>query len=126
MGRCYSVPDFKITEGLELRDALFEDGLDDPQPIVVQIGSVGRRHIAKGIETECGLGPIDRGATPNGERKRLQQSPSANCHETPLPGRLAAVFIGASGPTLNRPLLTYSQFEPVCQFGKTLRGRFVC
>jgi hypothetical protein len=56
-GRRDGVVDFKVTEGPQLSKAVFEDRLDDPQPIVPQIGSMSRGHVAKNIQSDCGLCP---------------------------------------------------------------------
>ena len=71
LGRLDGVVDFKVTERPQLREAVFEDRLYDPQPIVAQPGSVNRGHVAKSIQSDGGLRPISRRAIPTGERQRL-------------------------------------------------------
>ena len=72
MGGRDRIVDLKVTEGPQLREAVFEYRLDDPQPIVAQIGSMSRGNIAKNIQSDCGLGTRSRRAVPAGERKRLE------------------------------------------------------
>jgi len=66
------IVDLKVTEGPQLREAVFEYRLDDPQPIVAQIGSMRGGHVAKSIQSNSGLSPVSRRAAPAGERKRLE------------------------------------------------------
>ena len=66
------VVDFKVTQGPQLREAVLKDRLDDPQPIVAQIGSMSRGHAAKNIQGRCGICPINLRAVSGGERKSLE------------------------------------------------------
>jgi hypothetical protein len=65
------VVDWKFTEGAHLREVVFEDRLDDPQPIVAEVRSLKQGHVAKRIEAECGLRRLGR-ATARRERQRIE------------------------------------------------------
>ena len=79
---------------------MFQHRLNDSQPFVGQIGSISNGSAAKNIQSDCGLGSVDRYAAGPGERKSLEQMPSAN----------------------GSHLLTYSRFNPVCQCRGALRA----
>jgi hypothetical protein len=51
---------------------VFECWFDDPQPIVGQIGSMHRRHIAQNIQSDWWLCSLSCRAVPAGKRKRLE------------------------------------------------------
>src|SRR5437016_2080484 len=84
LGRLDGFVDLEFTKGLQLTLAIFKDRFDDPQPIVAQTGSMSRGHIAKRIQSNCGLCRISHCAVSSGERKRLNQLPSADGHNTSL------------------------------------------
>jgi hypothetical protein len=80
LGRRHGVVDLKVSENLQLRETVFKDRLDDPQPIVTQIDSMSRRHIAKNIQSRGWLCPPSLravrsavpSAVPTGERESLE------------------------------------------------------
>jgi hypothetical protein len=72
LGRRDRVVDFKVTKHPQLREAVFEGRLEDPQPLVAQIGSMRRGHVAKNIQSDCRLCPSSSAAVPASERQRLE------------------------------------------------------